>query len=138
MRFLFFLFASVLLLGCAENQPKSYRTQTNIGELTISVELLASHPFLDEHDKRVNIKKGGEHLVSFSAPDTGGFSSIYVFEDGGQLLVVDGLANGKAIDQSSGVVSEIDPDKIPWDIPERSLGQFSFVEGAVGYKWVAH
>jgi hypothetical protein len=55
---------------------------------------------------------------------------------GKEILIVDGLLNGRAIDKLSDKVTEIAPDRLPKDFQEKNLGQFRFTNAPEGYKWV--
>lgn len=136
MRGLFSFLLAVVVAGCGNDNPETYMAEAGVKGFDISVEVSSLHPTLNEYSKHVEVRRDAIALASFTLSDPGGFTPVYVVDDGERLLIVDGLVNGKAIDKKSGMTTEVNAASIPKDFPERSLGQFRFVDSPEGYTWV--
>ncbi|MFP5393138.1 MAG: hypothetical protein ACLGI6_16590 [Gammaproteobacteria bacterium] len=143
LRALCLSFIVLIVAACNNAQPEvklestTYRAHADVRGIGITVTLVPSHPFQHEYEKRIEIRKGGDPVTSFSLNDPGGFASIYVIDEGDRLLVVDGLSNGKAIDRKTGGVHDVQPNALPADFDMHNLGRFSFVDTGNGYGWIA-
>jgi len=130
------LFLVLALAGCSNEQPTSYRASAEVDSFLITVEMVPLHPFLNEYTKHIEIRRASRTPISFDLSDPGGFTSLYVVDAGERILVLDGLANGKAVDKNSGNASEIDPSTVPSDFAERNNGAFKFADSPAEYRWV--
>ena len=136
MRAMLFLLLACCLTSCGKSEPVTRYADATVGPFVILVELTSAHPFLNEYEKRVEIRRGAVSIATFSLVDPGGFAAVYIVEQKGRLLIVDGLVNGKVIDKDSGRAIDVNPVTVPDDFTERNVGQFRFVETAAVYQWV--
>jgi hypothetical protein len=127
---------AVLLAGCGDAQRQPDRAQADVGGFSIEVEIAQSHLLLDEHRKRVEIRRGNTKMTAFTLTDPGGFAEIYVIDNGKQLQVVDGLGNGTSIDKASGKASVVEPNAIALDAGKGAVGTFQFGDNPRRYQWV--
>jgi hypothetical protein len=131
---------ALILSACSQDKPPAppaLAARAVVEGFDISVQTVSTHPMLNEHQERIDIRKDAKPVASLTLTDPGGFSTVYVIDDGRRLLVIDGLDNGVAIDKTSLQAGDFDPKSIPHDAPAKGLGRFAFAGEPTTWQWIA-